>query len=464
MNTNETYPIIGMSPGNSYFKDEEIRHLLKTVVERFGKTAILIADVPAISTYVAFGYPENRARRDKAIPQGNALKNRTDKMREELGYTTEQVRIIDWATEVEENSAYQKKYQSVRSLYQTSTEFQKEADATTRNVLVSSGRKIIDVDAAVKIAVHYLLSEFAFLEFAPEFLHAPKISYVYHKNWPVYEDYITGKFDGTKRPQLDFILLENPYETYNPLWTFEGENESMSVFETGILRAAFSPLGPSLLYDKRADTFSGIFYEVLERIASEEGWKIIWNEETGYGVIQEGLKQKRFDVFASTAWPTPEREKDALFSESLYESSVYAWTAENSVFHTLQSLKDDTSARIAIKEGDISDSIAKADFPQCRFVRVPQLAVILEHLAFVVEDKADATFVEPYTAETFNKISERRVVKIDEKVRTYGNCMMMDKGNDALKKILDEKIAAYKKEGYVESLIEKYTGNKKTFS
>jgi len=72
----KNYYIIGMSPGNSYFKDEEVHYLLKTVVERFGRVAIFIADIPAISTYVAFGYPENRARRDKAIPQGNALKNR----------------------------------------------------------------------------------------------------------------------------------------------------------------------------------------------------------------------------------------------------------------------------------------------------------------------------------------------------------------------------------------------------
>ncbi|MBI2410590.1 MAG: tRNA-dependent cyclodipeptide synthase [Candidatus Kerfeldbacteria bacterium] len=73
------YHIIGMSPGNSYFKDEEVHYLLKSIVDRFGRVAILIADIPAVSTCVALGYPENRARRDKALPKGNALKNRVRK-------------------------------------------------------------------------------------------------------------------------------------------------------------------------------------------------------------------------------------------------------------------------------------------------------------------------------------------------------------------------------------------------
>ena len=99
-----------MSPGNSYFKDEKINYLLKTIVEKFGKTVVLIADIPAISTYVALGYPENRARRDKAIPKGNALKNLVLKNMQKLRYSDNVVKIIDWQNEVENNSKYQEKY------------------------------------------------------------------------------------------------------------------------------------------------------------------------------------------------------------------------------------------------------------------------------------------------------------------------------------------------------------------
>lgn len=84
-----------MSPGNSYFKDEEVSYLLQEVVGQFGKCAILVADVPAIATYRALGYSEGEAR-NKAIPKGNNLKNRVRRVQQELGMSKEKVRIIEW--------------------------------------------------------------------------------------------------------------------------------------------------------------------------------------------------------------------------------------------------------------------------------------------------------------------------------------------------------------------------------
>ena len=61
---------------------------------------------------------------------------------------------------------------------------------------------------AVKIAVRYLLSEFAFMEFAPSYFSADKVTYVYHRKWPVYEAYRTGVFDQMQRPYLDARVVE----------------------------------------------------------------------------------------------------------------------------------------------------------------------------------------------------------------------------------------------------------------
>lgn len=201
------YPIIGMSPGNSYFKDEVVKQLLKKVVDKFGKTAILIADVPAISTYIALGYPENRAWRDKALPQGNNLRNRVERAMKDLGYSSDQVKIIDWKNQIEDNAIYKEKYQKILELYKSNTDFQLLADDTTREVLEYSEKEISDLDSAVKIAVHYLLSEISFMEFAPEYLKTDKAIYIYHRNWPIYEKYIAGIFDNAQRPSLGFEII-----------------------------------------------------------------------------------------------------------------------------------------------------------------------------------------------------------------------------------------------------------------
>jgi hypothetical protein len=42
-----------MSPGNSYFKDREVAYLLRETIKRYNKAVVLVADEPAISTYLA---------------------------------------------------------------------------------------------------------------------------------------------------------------------------------------------------------------------------------------------------------------------------------------------------------------------------------------------------------------------------------------------------------------------------
>lgn len=469
--TSTPYPIIGMSPGNSYFKDEEIRHLLQEVVKRYGKTAILVADTPAIATYVAFGYPENKAR-NKAIPKGNNLKNRTKRIADELGFDESTVRIIDWDEEVEINPTYRAIYDTVRDLYFTVETFTDAVDATTRAVLEGSEREIQDLQAATKIAVHYLLSELAFLEFAPQFLGSDQVVYVYHKNWPVYEDYVAGKFDDEPKPHLDFLLLENPYETFNSLElspeekiaTIQNESAYQRIMRTKVIRASYEDYPPAFIIDQATGGYSGIFYEVLKRIADERGLTLHFTEETGYGVIIDGLDLGRFDIFASTVWPTPDRIDYAEFSLPLYCSDVFLWTREDEAHKALDEIKNTEFFRLAVKERDISFSIAYEDFNANRRVYVPQLADPIALLEFVATDKADATFAEPYLVEQFNKNSEIKLVRVgEEPIRTYGNTFMVKVGEQELKKLLDDAIAGYVESGFVRSLVEKYTGSSETF-
>lgn len=459
-----------MSPGNSYFKDEEIHYLLKTTVEKFGRVAILIADTPAISTYIALGYSENRARRDKAIPKGNALKNRVIKAMSKLAYSQDIVKIIDWGKEIENNANYQKTYKEILELYKNNSDFHESANSTTRNVLEGSQKDIKDIVKATDIAVHYLLSEISFLEFAPTYLEADKVIYVYHKNWPVYEDYIAGKFDKKPKLYLDFLLIENPYETYNPIWGLEDEEDNTNYLDvldriekTKTIRIGFTNYVPAFMYDQDYDNFSGIFYEIIVYITKKYGWRILCTEEVGYGVIIEGLNNNRFDIFGSTVWPTPERKLKANFSTSLYKSPTFVWVRPDYKKSDTE-IKNNQNSRVAIKENDITDSIAKSDFPNNRQVRVPQLASPTEVLKFVAENKADFTFVEIYLAQYFNSHSQIKLTKTsDSPIRIYENTFIFKHGEKRLKEFLDKEIESLKKDGTIKELIEKYTGSKNTF-
>lgn len=125
----------------------------------------------------------------------------------QFGYSDEIVRIIDWKQEVEDDVNYRKSYTEIENLYMNSSGFRMAANITTQTVLEGSGKILIDKEKAIEIAVHYLLSEIAFLEFAPILLKTKKVIYVYHKNWSVYEDYVAGKFDGIPKSHMDFLLV-----------------------------------------------------------------------------------------------------------------------------------------------------------------------------------------------------------------------------------------------------------------
>jgi cyclo(L-tyrosyl-L-tyrosyl) synthase len=204
----EIYPIVGMSPGNSYFRQEVVTFLINRVVSEFGKTGVLIPDIPAIATYQALGYDLNRARRDKAIPKGNSLRNKVKEAIKQGGLMESQVHVFDWREEIESNACYQEKLFMIKTLCRDNKQFGEAVRTATKEVLVTSKKQIKDLEEAITVAAHYILSEFAFLEFLPEYLHVEKVVYIYHKPWPVYEDYITGKFDGVQREYLNFLIIK----------------------------------------------------------------------------------------------------------------------------------------------------------------------------------------------------------------------------------------------------------------
>ncbi len=458
--------IIGMSPGNSYFKDYEVRFLLKESIERFGNCAVVVADVPAIATYMALGYEPSRAR-NKAIPKGNNLKNRTRRLAEALGYDDSQVRIIDWAEEIERNARYKEHYELIIDKYNSLPLFAESVRKTCREVLENSEKPLVDVDAAIDPATHYLLSELAFMEFAPEFFECKRACYVYHRNWQVYEDYMHGRYDGVAKPYLDFLLLEAPYETYAKVHDSEivaggSLHDTYSrVMQSGVLRAAFSEYPP--VFQRDGARFSGIFYEIISGFAERHQLKIEWTEEIGYGVVIEGLAEARFDIFASATWPTPERHKHAALSRPVYFSDVGVWVRSDSPLVNLDWIMlNDPQYRIAITEGDITHEISLTDFTFSKWVRAPQLGQVKALLEFVADDRADATMVERMTYEAYADQLSKPLVNIarDKPIRRYSNSFLVGKNQHDFLDLLDSYLEENLKNGAVESIIHKYADGK----
>lgn len=235
------------------------------------------------------------------------------------------------------------------------------------------------------------------------------------------------------------------------------------ILTTKIIRASYEDYAPS--FTSSGGKYAGIFYEVLERFATEHEFKTQYMEETGYGVIVDGLAQQRFDLFAASVWPTPSRLQEASFTIPLYYSNVYMWVRKENCNIDYTQIREDVHFRIAVKENDIQHSIAQDEFPNNRLVYVPQLSDPTEVLNFIAETKAEATFAEKYLVQQLPSEVRSKLIALhpNNPIRQYGNAFILGKNEHKLKEMLDKAIQSYLESGWITELINKYTGSPDTF-
>jgi cyclo(L-tyrosyl-L-tyrosyl) synthase len=200
---NRGLAIIGMSPGNSYFKKDRIDELLKYCTDCFSQVRIMIADKPAEHTYKAMGYDFTEAER-KARLNGNTLQNHSQKS---IDGIIGDIKLVEWEDEIAPNETYQRECAKIQKMYQDNNLFRHDIRETTKSVLDGKLKEKIEIEEAIDEGVHYLLKELAFVLASPEMFDVNGVTYVYHNNWLIFEDLINGKYDGKMRNDLGFVII-----------------------------------------------------------------------------------------------------------------------------------------------------------------------------------------------------------------------------------------------------------------
>ncbi len=196
--------IVGMSLGNSYFNRPTIDELLYFCATSFCSLSVMIPDLPAEHTYKALGYSAEQAQR-KARLGGNTLRNHCQG--EVQLY--DNISIFDWQRDVESHGEYCHQLETLRLLYNSNPNFKENVQSATAGVVQRKLKKERKIEDAIEEGIHYLLKELAFLSVAPSVLGVERIGYVYHQQWKIYEDFVDGKFNGIKRNDLGFIIVNS---------------------------------------------------------------------------------------------------------------------------------------------------------------------------------------------------------------------------------------------------------------
>lgn len=256
--------------------------------------------------------------------------------------------------------------------------------------------------------------------------------------------------------------------------TADSDKVYQRIIKSGTIRAAYITYPPALMKDTKTGQMSGIFVEVIEKVAENLDLKVEWTEEVGWASQIEGLEADRYDIIGSPVWANPTRGKLTLMSVPVYYSGIDVYVRADEERFTMrsngQAVFDPTKVnqakvRIATIDGETGDLIARTDFPKAKRVSLPQLTDISQLFLEVASGKADLLFAEPYYGHEYLKNNPGSVKNIAsaQPVRVFGNCYMFRQGEPQLKHMLDVAIEDLQNSGFVDNVIRKYEPAPGTF-
>ncbi len=238
-----------------------------------------------------------------------------------------------------------------------------------------------------------------------------------------------------------------------------GEEVYERVMKAGKIRCAYVVYPPSCIKDPNTGKLSGIVVDAVRTLGKNLELDIDFTEEVAWGSMIEGLQADRYDLVVSGIWPNASRARLVDFSAPLYYSAigVYVRKGDDRFTDDWKAI-DSPQVKIATVDGEMSDIIARTQFPRAKRDSLPQLADVSQLLLEVATRKADVTFVEPYFGYEYLKNNPDTVKNIaaDRPIRTFGNTVMFRRGQATFKAMLNTALEEMINTGVVDRLLGQY--------
>ena len=238
-------------------------------------------------------------------------------------------------------------------------------------------------------------------------------------------------------------------------------NAKESVFEkvvsSGELNCAYAIWPPFFSKDALTGELSGFNYDIIEAVGRELGLKINWSEEVGFGNYIEGLRSGRYDAMCQTVWPDPARFKNALVTIPAHYHKVHVVVrADDTRFDDGWRKLNDPQFKAVVVDGDITDTIARTDFPKATIVSLPQAADARQMFTEIETKKADATFVDYGFFKDYDSKNPGKLKRAGNVLRVYGSVFSVPSGETELKMLLDNALIALINSGRIEEILRKH--------
>ena len=199
---NYGYALVGISLGNSYFKEDILITFFEKIKNMFCHIYIFIPTLPYIHTLRAKNItsnPERKSKRDSI-----AMNNMVNKIIEKYKNF---ITLIKWDKDITKNEEYKSSLEYLKQLYKDNTHFKTTIRLTSEKV-IEGKYKDISKEESIDHAKNFLLEEIAFLRKSDKILGISKpITYIYKEKWDIFEKYTQKEFD-EGCDNIGFLVIE----------------------------------------------------------------------------------------------------------------------------------------------------------------------------------------------------------------------------------------------------------------
>jgi cyclo(L-tyrosyl-L-tyrosyl) synthase len=173
------YAVLGISPFNSYYSEENLKKLFSWGLSTFKRISICIPDGISIYTLQAMGYSQEKAKKKTKLHDNN-LKNKAIRaLAANNVVDSEANNMMIFCSDLMKNERYLKFHDTYKKLYEDEEDFREGCLETSKMVLASKGFQGDASDEAVRIAVKYFIAELPVYLNVPEILNVSSSLYVY---------------------------------------------------------------------------------------------------------------------------------------------------------------------------------------------------------------------------------------------------------------------------------------------
>ncbi len=242
--------------------------------------------------------------------------------------------------------------------------------------------------------------------------------------------------------------------------TAKTETAMERVVKSGTLKCGYMLQPPYFMKDPNTNAFSGLWYELTEKIAALSHLKVVWAAETTERDMAADLQAGKFDVFCA-GWPVGgARAQELIVTTPLHYSTLGVFArADDARFDAKPDAINRTETTFSVRLDTPEHARLLLDFPAATRVAVPAEAADTRTIDAVLDKKADLliaerTAIEPYVNTVPSRLKE---ISSSHALVPVGRAFALRPDQYVLRDFLNVGKQNVLGSSFIESMLEKYT-------